>query len=63
MLEDMIVLLRGREVQELERKLHVLEASPDFAAIARALLLRVIERFRLEHLPEPFVARLSGVTT
>jgi hypothetical protein len=59
MIEELVLLLRDKDVKELEKRLHTLEAKPDLFTIVKGLLKKAMERFRIEtSLPRPFVAML-----
>jgi hypothetical protein len=60
--EEMIVLLREKDVKELERRLHLIEGNVDLLDAVRVLLAKAVERFQLgRSLPDAFKARLGMV--
>jgi hypothetical protein len=59
MIEELVLLLRDKDVKELEKRLHTLEAKPELFTIVKGLLKKAMERFRIEaSLPRPFVVML-----
>jgi hypothetical protein len=61
MIEDMIILLREKDVNELEKRLHQIEGNPALFAMVKLLLCKAMERFRIEpHLPRQFVISLNA---
>jgi hypothetical protein len=61
MIEDLIILLRERDLPELDKRLHQIETNPLLYSTIRSLLRKTMERFRLEPLlPRPLVATLNA---
>jgi hypothetical protein len=59
MIEEFVLLLRDKDVKELEKRLHTMEGKPELLTIVKGLLKKAMERFRIEpFLPRPFVVML-----
>jgi hypothetical protein len=63
-LKDLLILLRDKDIPELEQQLDLVEADPEFFSFVRDWLLKAMRRFKLEmYLPDALVARLTGRPT
>lgn len=60
MLEDLLMLLRDREISELERRLKKMKENIEFFSFVKVYLLNSIKRFKIENLPNSFLALLNA---
>jgi hypothetical protein len=61
MIEDLVVMLRERDLKQLEVRLEKIQKNPEVYGVVRNLLSKAVRRFRLENrLPDNLISKLSG---